>query len=201
MYVLICYDIKRDKIDLRPLLREPVTYLLVFILRADEAHERVLGALQEILAHMSCFVRSGFIFEEYLNKPIHREPGRPREKSKMPFPKPGDLAPQYRRGELDVMVVHKSHGIIIIDVKAVGDTFAELEKNESEELAVVRKVLEKALALTRKEREVILHVVSDIPSTIPVSAMLVLPNLSRETLKKALDSDPGLRQVFWSGWG
>lgn len=166
--------------------------------RADEARERLLQALQDVLADKVSFVMSGFIFEEYLNKPnLHQDPGRPREKLKMPFPKPGDLPPQYRRGEIEVIVIHKTHGIIIMDVKAVGDTFDELNKDEQEELEVVGRVLEKALTLMRKEKDVILHVVSDIPCTVPVSTMLVLPNLSRTMLKKVLDSDPGLRKVFW----
>jgi hypothetical protein len=56
-------------------------------------------------------------------------------------------------------------------------------------------VLEKALALMRKEKQVILHLISDIPCTIPVSTILVLPNLSRAKLRKALDCNPGLGRV------
>ncbi|KAK7100621.1 hypothetical protein V1264_023541 [Littorina saxatilis] len=162
--------------------------------RADEARERILKCLQELSTIMTCFVMSGVIFDEYLNKRTRLPTDKPGEKPHIPFPKPGDLASQYRRGEIDVMIFHKSYGIIIIDVKAVGDTFDEMSVNESEKLDLIIKVLEKVLALIRKEREVILHLVSDIPCTIPVSAMLVLPNLSRSLLKDALDLQPVLRE-------
>ena len=160
--------------------------------------ERFLQTLQEVLTEKIWFSISGPTFDGYLNKPIPRkDPGQPREKLKIPLPRTGDLLPQYRRGEIDVLLINKAHGIITIDVKAVGDTFDELNMNEREKVEMVKKVLIKALSLMRKEKDVVLHLVSDITCTVPVSTMLVLPNLSRAMLKTALDSDPSLREVLY----
>ena len=159
--------------------------------------ERLLQTLREVLTEKIWFSISGLTFDEYLNKLFaQKDPGQPRKKLKIPLPKPGDLPPQYRRGEIDVLLINKAHGLIIIDVKAVGDTFDELNMNEREKAELVKKVLVKALCLMRKEKDVVLHLVGDITCTVPVSTMLVLPNLRRPMLKTALDSDPGLREVL-----
>ncbi|KAL8560554.1 hypothetical protein ACOMHN_018954 [Nucella lapillus] len=165
--------------------------------RADECRERVLGALREVLDNRAAFVLSGIVFEDYLNKgiPAHssQQPGKP---IPIPLPKSADLSPQYRRGEVEMLIIDKAHGIVIVDIKAVGDTIEDLKVDDSQAVGVVRKVLGKAVALMEKSRDVVLHLVSDIPATVAVTLLLALPNLPDHMLRKALESDPHLTKAL-----
>nr|KAG5692147.1 hypothetical protein BaRGS_020695 [Batillaria attramentaria] len=55
------------------------------------------------------------------------------------LPKPEDLGQQYRRGDFDVLIIHRQYGVLIGEIKAVGLNAADLKKTQAESDADVAK--------------------------------------------------------------
>ncbi|KAK7497139.1 hypothetical protein BaRGS_00011669 [Batillaria attramentaria] len=118
------------------------------------------------------------------------------------FPRPRDLHTELQRGTFDILIISKTHGLVICEIKAIGDFFgvpsANMTKND--EKNVVRKRLAKALTQLEKEKKVLQYLISDIgefrSDKVPIMKTLILPNLKRETLEDVLRDDKELTKKF-----
>lgn len=145
------------------------------------------------LPKQQLFVMSEIDFDYYLNKQKQDKKTHKRAHTLLQTPK--DLEPSKRRGTVDVLIVDKFHGVIILEVKSVGDTLDDLDVEEGEQMDMVVKVLEKSHLLLKKEQEVIRYLLKDLISADRVSARLVLPNLKRNFIQKVLKRNADLQSV------
>ena len=95
----------------------------------DEAHQRVLACLEQLAETEVMFVISQMQFGDYLNKPAYAA-------AASMLPKPGDpvLKSQNKhRGDFDILIIHRHHGILACEIKAVGAKFSQKQLTEEEE--------------------------------------------------------------------
>ncbi|KAK7497142.1 hypothetical protein BaRGS_00011672 [Batillaria attramentaria] len=80
------------------------------------------------------------------------------------FKRPRDLSSELQRGTFDMLFISKKHGLIICDIKALGDAFG-MEKNpmsEEKKHAIVKDKVMKALKQLEKEKQVLKYLTSDV---------------------------------------
>lgn len=116
------------------------------------------------------------------------------------FPRPRDLEPSAQRGTFDILIIHRRHGIVIFEVKAMGDAFTlspDLHQSISAQHEVIRKKIGRSLQQLDKEERVLRHLLKDLSQESPlrVTKGLILPNLERRTVQAAVRQDPKLVEV------
>ncbi|XP_076457806.1 uncharacterized protein LOC143291678 isoform X2 [Babylonia areolata] len=108
------------------------------------------------------------------------------------FPRPRDLQ---QRGEFDILMLHRTHGIIIVEVKSVGNVTG-VSVSQSEQEHVIRKRVRQSLKQLDRQVGVLRHVVGDVTQGwVPITKVLMLPNLQRRAVRAALEQDPALYQL------
>ena len=101
--------------------------------QADIAQQFVLTNLQELGNDRDevMFIVSQLDYGNYLNKPSYAAC----------FPKPTDLDEKHKRGDFDVLVIHRHFGVLIGEIKSVGVRHAGVEKTEeAADADVVKRV-------------------------------------------------------------
>ena len=125
--------------------------------------------------------------------------GTPTEPDMSIFSRPRDLDTAYRRGDFDILIIHPEHGVIILEVKAVGDTFSlseELHQSVGAQYEVIRKKVEQSLKQLEKEEKVLRYLLQDVgAASVPVAKGLILPNLPKQTVLAALMHDSRATEV------
>ena len=116
------------------------------------------------------------------------------------FPRPRDLEPSAQRGTFDILIIHRRHGIVIFEVKAMGDAFTlspDLHQSISAQHEVIRKKIGRSLQQLDKEERVLRYLLKDLSQESPlrVTKGLILPNLERRTVQAAVRQDPKLVEV------
>ena len=107
------------------------------------------------------------------------------------FPRPDTTSRQYRNGDFDVLIIHRSYGLIVGEVKSVGaDPHAIPNLDE----AVVSRV-EKAVKQLNKSQVVLNHLVSDMQWPVRITKVLILPNITSVELQQALKTSTTVSQV------
>lgn len=119
------------------------------------------------------------------------------------FQRPRDLSPELQRGKFDMIFINKKHGLIICDIKTVGDTFhvqgqAMTEEKEHE---IIRDKVTKALKQLDKEEKVLKYLTSDKDDRLKIRTVLILPNIKRNVMLKVLGEDRQLEQDFCCRFG
>lgn len=158
--------------------------------RDDQCQQLVLKSLRQLSEEDAqvMFVLSQLNFVNYLNEPCFQELTRE-------LPKPVDLkSSNQHRGEFDILIIHRHYGILVAEIKAVGDKM--LPVCETKRHGLVKDRVEKGVKQLQKEETVLKHLMSDLPSPHPrVLKTLMLPHISSEQLRGVLDSEPQLRKV------
>ena len=70
--------------------------------------------------HEVMFIVSQLNFGSYLNQPSYAA-------AAAQLPRPMNLAPRYRQGDFDVLVIHRHYGILVGEIKVVGLNHADLK--------------------------------------------------------------------------
>nr|KAG5692431.1 hypothetical protein BaRGS_013020 [Batillaria attramentaria] len=111
------------------------------------------------------------------------------------FPRPIDLKKENKhRGDFDMIIIHRKYGLIISEIKAIGDSLGKLDEQEKND-KILEKV-QKALSQLDKAEQVLQHLVSDLRSPKPkISKVLMLPNISRQDLKQAISCSPRINEL------
>ena len=102
---------------------------------------------------------------------------------------------QYRRGDFDILLIHRRYGVLIGEIKSVGRSQPKLGKTPEEEDDDVVKKVERAIKQLDKSDIVVKHVLQDIAQGLTVRKALFLPNVSNAQLRRALGARPLLEQV------
>ena len=98
-----------------------------------------------------------------------------------------------------MLVIHPTYGLLVGEVKSVGDTFSGSPSLTTREEAAVVKRVAKAVRQLDKEEAVLKHLVSDLQHPPRVRKTLLLPNVTRAQLRSVLASRPALERVCDDG--
>ena len=148
----------------------------------DETHQRVLACLEQLAETEVMFVISQMQFGDYLNKPAYAA-------AASMLPKPGDpvLKSQNKhRGDFDILIIHRQHGILACEIKAVGWKFPAQQMTEKEEGILAKKVND-AIKQMQKANDVLDHLVSKDETQPKIRTMLMLPNITRTLLHRVFN--------------
>ncbi|XP_025112580.1 uncharacterized protein LOC112575160 isoform X1 [Pomacea canaliculata] len=154
--------------------------------RHDQAMQHVLNCLHHMAKQYqeNMFVLTQFKYDDYLNNI-----GNEFRKHRLPVPA-GFTKENQNIQCFDLMVVHRQYGVLVGVVKAVGENVSESLND-----LIVNEVTE-AVHELKKGADMIKHLMSDQEQFPTVRQILILPNMARTTLKRALDNHPGLVEVM-----
>lgn len=154
-------------------------------MRDDRAQERLLHCLRAMADEQkeAMMVISQLQFGRYLHNPSYAAIA-----SLLPHVKKMEAC--YRRGDFDVLIIHKKYGLITGDVKSIGSNFSQLNlPTEQEDNAIVKKVQEAVKQLNKAET-VLKYLVSDLIDVTVVTKTIVMPNVTSAQLTRAISRDP-----------
>lgn len=157
--------------------------------RDDRALQHVLCCLRALGERQRevMMVISQMQFGKYLNKPVYSA-------AAALLPRPINLAPQYHRGDFDLLIIHHKYGLIIGEVKSVGSNFALLNKSEEEKDALIVRAVDKSIAQLNRAQYVLKYMVTDFPN-LNIRKTLIMPNISSGHLSRALNCSIKVQKV------
>ncbi|XP_025097862.1 uncharacterized protein LOC112566110 [Pomacea canaliculata] len=157
----------------------------------DECQQRVLYCLQQFGKQQSeaMFLLSQLNFSDYLNEPSYAATAK--QMPQLRYPRPITLGRQYKKGEFDILLIHRHYGILVGEVKSVGHDPAYRSDDH------VSKKAEQAVQQMVRSASVLKHLVKDLTTVceIPVRTTLILPFIQRSQLHQVLQSYPKLGKV------
>ena len=165
------------------------TSLKVCYVRDDVCQQRVLHALRSLQGEVFCAL-SQLDFGDYMSSPAYAAAAQF-------FPLPTDLKNSHSdlsRGDFDLLLIHRTLGLVAGEIKAVGDSFdASMTADEKNKVIVSR--IKRALKQLKKSMTVLHHLVGDFSFKPPITPTLILPNITEAQLRSLLASDPNLNKV------
>ncbi|XP_025111787.1 uncharacterized protein LOC112574757 isoform X2 [Pomacea canaliculata] len=148
--------------------------------RHDLAVQQVMSCLNHLTQHRKeeMFVLTQFQYSDYLSSP-----GDKYEKHSLPVPEEEDDSV----GSFDFLIVHRQYGVLVGVVKAVQEEDVENSKHELQrnDISIIEEVQEAVKQLI-KANDTIRHLMGDHENFPKVRQTLILPNLSRNSLQRAL---------------
>ena len=142
--------------------------------RCDSGNRLVLKSLERLSEseEAAMFVVSERKFGNSLNKKFHNDP---------------DFGSQDKNGDFDILIIHKQFGILIGEIKVVGDLFSgqPLKGNNLQSLI---KMVKKGTKQLNKSRGMATNIMKNCPARPRIRTTLMLPNIGRELLREALEN-------------
>ena len=133
------------------------------------------------------FVISQLNFGNYLNKPAYAA-------AAACLPRPRDLDAQHRRGDFDLLFIHRHLGVLIGEIKSVGIVGRSVEELE----AVIAKRVDKAVKQLNKSEAVVRHLLKDLAPCVSIRKAVFLPYVSSQQFQKVLEKQPKLHEVHFA---
>ena len=124
---------------------------------------------------------------DYLNEPSYSAAA-----SMLPTPRDLKLVNK-DRGDFDVLVIHRKYGILVGEIKAIGDKLSGLSQTQQDQQ--LKKKVEQSITQLQKADDVLKHLVSDLQTAPRIQKTLMLPNITKAQLQRVLADNPQLRQV------
>lgn len=126
-------------------------------------------------------------FGKYLHKPTY-------EAAITFLPRPSTLPQEYRKlnyqqGDIDLLIIHKNHGLLTFEIKSIGANFGELNMSDNEKNDSLINKVKEAIDQLNKSEIVLKHLMSDLPE-VNVTKILGLPNIKSRQLLKAVSNNP-----------
>lgn len=147
-------------------------------IKSDKAIECVLHSLKALAdtkeAGGVMFVLHDFEFQNYLNDQRYKDTTDTLPKSK-------------ESGDFDFLFLHRHYGILAGEVKAVG--------RRGKQIGSVKERVDKAIQQLTKAKEVLDKVLSDLELVPRVKTTVILPNTTREVLRRVLSKTTKLKEV------
>ncbi|XP_070191790.1 uncharacterized protein [Littorina saxatilis] len=156
--------------------------------RDDVCQQKVLECLHRLSQTQTegMFVLSQLNFGHYLNDPSFAA-------AASTLARPEDLkAENKHRGDFDVLIIHRRHGILVGEIKAIGDTISSLPQQQQDQQ--VTKKVEQAIKQLHKAEDVLKHLTDYLQPPPRVQKTLMLPNITRAQLQRVLGDNPQLTQ-------
>ena len=154
--------------------------------RDDECQRLVLDCLHKLAQTEVMFVISQLQFGDYLSPSYAAAASM--------FNRPIDLKLQNKhQGDFDVLLIHRKYGILVGEIKAIGDKLSGLSQTQQDQQ--LKKKVEQSITQLQKADDVLKHLVSDLQTAPRIQKTLMLPNITKAQLQRVLADNPQLRQV------
>ncbi|KAL8585595.1 hypothetical protein ACOMHN_067040 [Nucella lapillus] len=157
-------------------------------LQGDTAHDRCLQALSGMQNEVM-FIISSLRFQHYLHNPAN--PLHAAAIAKLPSI--DDIPQKLRDGECDLIIIHRTYGLLIGEIKSVGGNDFVRNQTPNRQTQIITDKIKTAVSQLKNQHIVLSHLVKDLPS-ISISMTLLLPNVSSSQLQSALSASPSLLQ-------
>lgn len=166
--------------------------------RNDSALQRIRHCLQKLAIKQreTMFVMSQLDYGDYLRQPCYAAAADSASASAsatdaaVRLPRAADLKTRDSRGDFDFLILHRKYGIVVAEVKAVGDNWGDLQLSEEQQTAVVLKRVKDAIKQLDKAERVLAHLVSDQNLAPRILKALFLPGVQASIVRKSLGRDP-----------
>ncbi|KAL8595387.1 hypothetical protein ACOMHN_024086 [Nucella lapillus] len=159
--------------------------------RDDQTQCHVLYYLHKLFQDSSSalLVLSQLRYEDYLSEPSFHAAAQT-------LPRSVDLKKEGKdRGDFDVLIIHRLYGIAQCEIKSVGNLFAVQLLTTDQQDNIVGRRVNRAVTQLQKGKDVLEHLVSDVPHPPRVCSTLMLPHVTRLQLQRVLEeARPDLRQ-------
>ncbi|KAL8560829.1 hypothetical protein ACOMHN_032941 [Nucella lapillus] len=144
--------------------------------RDDEVMQRSLACVRALTDHLKepMVVLLQMQHDNYLNKSCYAA-------AAAHYPRPCDLETKLKRGDFDLLFLHRERGLVVAEIKSVGWR----PGGEQDDATVVKKVRQAVDQLV-KARTVLSHLVSDLHPLPRITPTLILPNVPSNRLKGLL---------------
>ena len=158
--------------------------------REDATQVKVLRCLHQLSEAQGevMFVISQLNFGHYLNQPTYAA-------AAAALPRPIDLkAWNKHRGDFDVLIILRHYGILVCEIKTIGDNFPASMTQQQQDQKIADKI-RLSIKQLGKADVVLVHLVSDQSTAPRILKTLMLPNITTAQLQSVLAADPQLSQV------
>ncbi|XP_025099173.1 uncharacterized protein LOC112566958 [Pomacea canaliculata] len=162
-------------------------------IRDDAAMKRVLFFLHRISEEKKevLFGISQLQFEHYLGEPCYAAAAAHLPlASSLPPPRPRN----WKRGDFDVLLIHRHYGLIVCEVKSFGSITKELNMSQQDRDNNIRKKVSLAASQLEKAEAMLSHLVSDIAPGLRITKTIAVPNLTAHRVQQAISGDQQLTQ-------
>ncbi|XP_025112855.1 uncharacterized protein LOC112575309 [Pomacea canaliculata] len=112
----------------------------------------------------------------------------------LPANLPSALPRHWKRGDFDVLLIHRQYGLVVCEVKAFGDNTQTLSMSQQEINKNIGKKLKQAVSQLDKAEAMLSHLVSDIAPGLRITKTIAFPNLTAHQLQQAISGDTQLTQ-------
>lgn len=163
-------------------------------LRDDAAMQRTLFCLQELFKENREVLvgLSQLQFGDYLREPCYAAAAA---QLPPPAPLPPTLPKKWKKGDFDILLIHRQYGFVVCEVKSVGSYFKDINQSKQEEEDIIKSKMNQAVSQLNKAETTLLHLVSDVSPNLRITKTIVVPNLTAHQLQQAISSDSDLTQV------
>ncbi|XP_070206138.1 uncharacterized protein [Littorina saxatilis] len=171
------------------------------VLMSDVQNDRTTQRLRACLRALAeeqnevMFVLSQLDYGDYLGEPCYSAAVRC-------FHSPKDFVQEelkgkdvFHRGDFDILIFHREYGVLVGEVKTVGDNFSILDLTQKQQDAIVAKKVEQAVKQLNKAEKVLAHLLSDLQPPPRVRKSVMLPNIARSQLQRVLHNNPQLEEA------
>lgn len=163
--------------------------------RGDAAVERVLHCLKEMSEKtgevMVCL--SELQFWDYIGDPNYSTAA-----AQLPVAStlPSTYPKAWRKGDFDVLLIHRLYGFIVFEIKATGDRVTDPTASPQDFATQIRKKLKQAASQLEKAAAMLSHLVSDLPSCPRITRTIAVPNLTARQVQQVIAGDQQVAQVM-----
>ncbi|KAK7106507.1 hypothetical protein V1264_017757 [Littorina saxatilis] len=176
-------------------------------IRDDRTTQRLLACLRALADRQNevMFVLSQLDFGDYLGEPCYSAAAnafaRPidlkkkKKKKKTKTKEAEETEESLHEGDFDLLIFHREYGVLVGEVKIVGDNFSSLTLTQQQQDAIVVKKVEQAVKQLNKAEKVLTHILSDLQPPPRVRKSVMLPNLARSQLQRVLRNNLQLEQA------
>ncbi|XP_025100505.1 uncharacterized protein LOC112567860 [Pomacea canaliculata] len=129
-------------------------------------------------------------FGDYLGEPCYMSVA-----ALLPHPLnlPESLPRNWRQGNFDLLIIHRHYGIIVCEIKALGDSEQTSSEAESDLPRIGDKLRRSVLQLDKAEA-MLSYLVSDVAPGLSITKTIALPNLTSGKVQQVMSADPKLAQ-------
>ncbi|XP_025111918.1 uncharacterized protein LOC112574816 [Pomacea canaliculata] len=107
---------------------------------------------------------------------------------------PSSFPENWKRGDFDVLLLHRHHGLVVCEVKTFGDNIHKLNMSQQNIDSNIRQKLKQAVSQLDKAEAMLSHLVSDIAPGLRITKIIALPNLTTHQLQQAISGDTQMTQ-------
>lgn len=168
-------------------------------MRDDRAQQHLLHCLRALADRRDdvMMVLSELKYENYLRK-LRAKKSSKASKAKIPeedaYPTSYSIADKtMQRGDFDVLIIHKTHGILVGEIKSTGDNLEALCLSE-ERTRILNDKMVQVVGQLNKAETVLRHLMKDLPS-VRISKTVFLPHVTREQLLQVMQQNSELAKV------